>query len=80
MIENDKVITLSSGKKFVIIDHYLYENEMYYIASLYTDKVTNNLYILKEIHKNEKIFIEVVNDKNIITKVIYNYKKKEGKD
>ncbi len=72
----DKIITLSDNKKYLIIDDFKYNNEQYYFASLSNTDSDKNIYLLKLRKDNNKSFIKIVTNKDEITTVVFNYKKK----
>lgn len=71
MDKKDKLITLKSGRKFVIFDFIVYNDEKYYFANeIINDDVSENFKIfkIKNNDKNEEI-IENITNSDIIKRV-----------
>ncbi len=70
--KKDKLITLKSGKQYVIINQCLYNNEPYYFACQVENKVPTNdfkiLTIYKDLNANKEK-VKIVTDDNIIKNV-----------
>ena len=79
MIENDKIITLANNQKYAILDNFIFEDTKYYIGSLYEDKITNSIVLLKEKIDGDKVLIKIVDNQDEIIKAIHYYKKEGNK-
>ena len=71
MSKKDKLLTLSGGRKFVIIDEVLYNNNVYYFANEIIDDDSSDVYkifLIKKNDKNEEI-LENIENRDIIKAV-----------
>lgn len=68
----EDIITLDDGKEFMVLDIVDHEGEKY-LYSVEVDEEENpktNFKILHLIIENNEEFIEIVNDKNVINKIL----------
>lgn len=71
MSKKDKLLTLSGGRKFVIIDEVLYNNNVYYFANEIINDDSSDVYkifLIKKNDKNEEI-LENIENRDIIKAV-----------
>ena len=71
MSKKDKLLTLSGGRKFVIIDEVLYNNNVYYFANEIIDDDSSDVYKIFLIKKNDKNkeILENIENRDIIKAV-----------
>lgn len=71
MSKKDKLLTLSGGRKFVIIDEVLYNGKMYYIANEIINDDTSDVFKIFSIKKNDKNdeILENIKNRDIIKAV-----------
>ena len=61
----NKIMTLADGRKYFILRQAIYQGTNYYVADLVSEdesKLMEKFVILEEIKKDDKIFIDQLND------------------
>lgn len=79
MSKKDKLLTLSGGRKFVVIDEVVYNDSIYYFTNEIIDDNTSDIFKIFTIKKNDKSeeILEIINNRDIIKAVCELLQKKD---
>jgi len=67
----DELITLDDGASYVLLANTVYDYARYFLASLVeNDEPTSKYVLLKEINENNELFVEIVENEEILKKLL----------
>ena len=72
MLKINTIITLKNSESYVILNEVTYENEQYFLVMGLDEKkdvIPSKVLIIKEVTKNNRTFIKIVNDQDLIIKL-----------
>lgn len=72
MLKINTIITLKNKESYVILNEVSYENDTYFLVMGLDEKkdvIPTKVLIIKEVDKNGRTFIKVIDDQDIIIKV-----------